>query len=140
MSTSFREITETIKNHDLWVNIAISKLRVRFIRTALGPVWEILGTMIFLIFITIIWSRLWGRSFFDYFGFLYTVYAIWKNYIYYNYRKYLLFSELYAKRSKEYEMQSFKFLFRKFLEEYFYFIFKLTNRLSNYYLQWNFKH
>lgn len=96
MSTSFREIAEAIKNHDLWVNIAISKLRVRFIRTALGPVWEILGTMIFLIFITIIWSRLWGRSFFEYFGFLYTGYAIWKIISTTITESTFLFSELYA--------------------------------------------
>ena len=96
MTTAFKEIIGTIKNHDLWVNLAISKLRVRFIRTALGPVWEIIGTMIFLIFITVIWSRLWGRSFFDYFGFLYTGYAIWKIISTTITESTFLFSELYA--------------------------------------------
>jgi len=96
LTTAFKEIIGTIKNHDLWVNLAISKLRVRFIRTALGPVWEIIGTMIFLIFITVIWSRLWGRSFFDYFGFLYTGYAIWKIISTTITESTFLFSELYA--------------------------------------------
>ncbi len=96
MTKIYKEIIDAIKNHDLWVNIAISKLRVRFIRTALGPVWEIIGTMIFLIFITSIWSRLWGRSFFEYFGFLYTGYAIWKIISTTITESTFLFSELYA--------------------------------------------
>lgn len=96
MSRNHKEIIDTIKNYDLWVDIAISKLRVRFIRTALGPVWEIIGTLIFLIFITIIWSKLWNRAFFDYFGFLYTGYAIWKIMSTTITESTFLFSELYA--------------------------------------------
>jgi len=95
-----KEIINTITNFDLWYNIAISKLRVRFIRTALGPIWEIIGTMVFLIFISLIWSRLWGREFFEYFGFLYTGYAIWKIMSTTITESTFLFSELYANALK----------------------------------------
>lgn len=96
MTQIYKEIINSIKNYDLWINLAISKLRVRFIRTALGPIWEIIGTMIFLIFVTFIWSRLWERSFFDYFGFVYTGYAIWKIISTTITESTFLFSELYA--------------------------------------------
>ncbi len=96
----YKEVLSTIRNFDLWFNIAISKLRVRFIRTALGPIWEIIGTMVFLIFISLIWSRLWGRAFFEYFGFLYTGYAIWKIMATTITESTFLFSELYSNALK----------------------------------------
>tara|TARA_B100000989_G_C19483742_1_gene446416 strand:+ start:376 stop:1161 length:786 start_codon:yes stop_codon:yes gene_type:complete len=71
-------ILDAIKNYDLWMTLAITKIRVRFIRTALGPIWEILGTTIFLIFISFVWSKLWGDTFFDFFCYLYTGFIIWK--------------------------------------------------------------
>lgn len=71
-------ITDAIKNYNLWITLAITKIRVRFIRTALGPIWEIFGTTIFLIFISIIWSKLWGDTFFDFFCYLYSGFIIWK--------------------------------------------------------------
>ncbi len=71
-------ILESIKNYDLWLTLAITKIRVRFIRTALGPIWEILGTTIFLIFISFVWSKLWGDTFFDFFCYLYSGFIIWK--------------------------------------------------------------
>ncbi len=58
--------------------MAITKIRVRFIRTALGPIWEVLGTFIFLIFISLIWSRLWNETFVEFFCYLYTGFIIWK--------------------------------------------------------------
>lgn len=71
-------ILNAIKNYDLWMTLAITKIRVRFIRTALGPIWEILGTTIFLIFISFVWSKLWGDTFFDFFCYLYSGFIIWK--------------------------------------------------------------
>ena len=71
-------ILDSIKNYDLWLTLAITKIRVRFIRTALGPIWEILGTTIFLIFISFVWSKLWGDTFFNFFCYLYSGFIIWK--------------------------------------------------------------
>ncbi len=71
-------ILDSIKNYELWMTLAITKIRVRFIRTALGPIWEILGTTIFLIFISFVWSKLWGDTFFDFFCYLYSGFIIWK--------------------------------------------------------------
>ena len=71
-------ILDAIKNYDLWMTLAITKIRVRFIRTALGPIWEILGTTIFLIFISFVWSKLWGDTFFSFFCYLYSGFIIWK--------------------------------------------------------------
>ncbi len=58
--------------------MALSKIRVRFIRTALGPIWEVLGTLVFLIFISIVWSKLWNKPFLDFFVYLYAGFIIWK--------------------------------------------------------------
>lgn len=96
MKQPFINLIETIKNTDLWFNLAISKLRVRFIRTALGPLWEIIGTMVFLIFITIIWSNLWARPFWEFFAFLYSGYVVWKIMSTTITESTFLFSELYA--------------------------------------------
>ena len=71
-------ILDAIGNYDLWMTLAITKIRVRFIRTALGPIWEILGTTIFLIFISFVWSKLWGDTFFSFFCYLYSGFIIWK--------------------------------------------------------------
>jgi lipopolysaccharide transport system permease protein len=71
-------LIESFLNYQLWLTLALTKIRVRFIRTALGPIWEILGTSIFLIFISFIWSKLWGETFFDFFCYLYSGFIIWK--------------------------------------------------------------
>ncbi len=71
-------ILNSIKNYDLWLTLAVTKIRVRFIRTALGPIWEILGTSIFLVFIAFVWSKLWGDTFFEFFCYLYSGFIIWK--------------------------------------------------------------
>ena len=71
-------LIQEIKNYDLWLTLAITKIRVRFIRTALGPIWEILGTTIFLVFISFVWSKLWGDTFFSFFCYLYSGFIIWK--------------------------------------------------------------
>ena len=67
-----------LKNYELWIGLALSKIRVRFIRTALGPIWEVLGTLIFLIFISIVWSKLWDKPFLEFFIYLYTGFIMWK--------------------------------------------------------------
>lgn len=69
---------DAIKNYNLWLEMAISKIRVRFIRTALGPIWEVLGTLIFLIFISVVWSKLWKIPFIEFFLYLYPGFIIWK--------------------------------------------------------------
>ena len=71
-------IISSIINYNLWLTLAITKIRVRFIRTALGPIWEILGTTIFLFFISFVWSKLWGDTFFGFFCYLYSGFIIWK--------------------------------------------------------------
>lgn len=71
-------LIQVIKSYDLWLTLAVTKIRVRFIRTALGPIWEILGTTIFLVFISFVWSKLWGDTFFSFFCYLYSGFIIWK--------------------------------------------------------------
>ena len=42
-----------LSNYDLWSYMAQTKIRIRFFRTILGPIWEIIGTLIFIIFISL---------------------------------------------------------------------------------------
>ena len=56
-----------LSNYDLWSYMAQTKIRIRFFRTILGPIWEIIGTLVFIIFISLVWSKLWNKSFIDFF-------------------------------------------------------------------------
>ncbi len=50
-----------IKNFQLWYNLGLSKLRMRYLRTKLGPLvgnnWNISNNF----YISLIWSKLWGK-------------------------------------------------------------------------------
>ena len=119
MNSSSINLIKAIKNTDLWFNLAISKLRVRFIRTALGPVWEILGTAIFLLFITIIWSNLWKRPFWEFFAFLYSGYVIWKIMSTTIIESTFLFSELYANALRNMQCDPISFCLANSLKNIF---------------------
>jgi len=56
-----------LSNYDLWSYMAKTKIRIRFFRTLLGPIWEIIGTLIFIIFISLVWAKLWNKQFIDFF-------------------------------------------------------------------------
>ena len=67
-----------IKNFELWYNLGITKLRIRFLRTKLGPLWEIIGTLAIISLISLIWSKLWGKNLTDFLPYLFFGYVLWK--------------------------------------------------------------
>jgi len=67
-----------LSNYDLWSYMAQTKIRIRFFRTILGPIWEIIGTLVFIIFISLVWSKLWNKSFIDFFLYVYPGFIIWR--------------------------------------------------------------
>jgi ABC-2 type transport system permease protein/lipopolysaccharide transport system permease protein len=58
--------------------MAQTKIRIRFFRTILGPIWEIIGTLIFIIFISLVWAKLWNKQFVDFFLYVYPGFIIWR--------------------------------------------------------------
>jgi ABC-type polysaccharide/polyol phosphate export permease len=95
MISEFKTFIITIKNYELWFNMARSKLRIRFLRTTLGPLWEVIGTLVLLLFISIIWSKLWGKDFLIFFPYLFLGFVIWKSIVSIINDATLLFSEIY---------------------------------------------
>ena len=67
-----------IKNFELWYTLGITKLRIRFLRTKLGPFWEIIGTLAIISLISLIWSKLWGKNLTDFLPYLFFGYVLWK--------------------------------------------------------------
>lgn len=78
MKNPNEKFSNVFKNYHFWLELALSKIRVRFIRTALGPIWEVIGTFVFLTFISLVWSKLWNKPFLDFFIYLYSGFIIWK--------------------------------------------------------------
>jgi lipopolysaccharide transport system permease protein len=70
-----------IKNFELWYTLGITKLRIRFLRTKLGPLWEIIGTLAIISIISLIWSKLWGKNLNDFLPYLFFGYVLWKTII-----------------------------------------------------------
>lgn len=67
-----------LSNYDLWSYMAQTKIRIRFFRTILGPIWEIIGTLVFIIFISLVWAKLWNKEFIDFFLYVYPGFIIWR--------------------------------------------------------------
>jgi len=95
MILEFKNFFKTIKNYEIWFNMARAKLRVRFLRTKLGPIWEIIGTLILLLFIAIIWSKLWAKDFLVFFPYLFLGFVIWKSIVSIISDATMLYSEIY---------------------------------------------
>ena len=78
MINEFKNFLNILNNYELWLNMARCKLRIRYLRTKLGPIWEIIGTLMLLLCIAFIWSKLWKEDFFTFFPYLFFGYIIWK--------------------------------------------------------------
>lgn len=95
MINEFKNLLRILNNYELWLNMARCKLRVRYLRTKLGPIWEILGTLILLLCIAFIWSKLWKEDFIEFFPYLFFGYIIWKTIVSIINEATMLFSEIY---------------------------------------------
>lgn len=95
MINEFKNLIYILNNYELWLNMARCKLRVRYLRTKLGPIWEIVGTLILLICIALIWSKLWKENFIEFFPYLFFGYIIWKTIVSIVNEATMLFSEIY---------------------------------------------
>jgi ABC-type polysaccharide/polyol phosphate export permease len=95
MINEFKNLLSILNNYELWLNMARSKLRTRYLRTKLGPLWEIFGTCTLLLCIAFIWSKLWKEDFLKFFPYLFFGYIIWKTIVSVVNEATMLFSEIY---------------------------------------------
>jgi ABC-type polysaccharide/polyol phosphate export permease len=68
----------SLLNYHLWFELAQSKIRARFNRTVLGPLWEILGSLVLLFLLAFLWSKLWKKDFLDFFSYLFIGFTLWR--------------------------------------------------------------
>ena len=95
MINELKNLLNILNNYELWLNMARCKLRVRYLRTKLGPIWEIIGILILLLCIAFIWSKLWKEDFVEFFPYLFFGYIIWKTIVSIVNEATMLFSEIY---------------------------------------------
>ena len=78
MINEFKIFIQSLLNIELWYELALSKIRARFNRTILGPLWEILGSLVLLVLLSLLWARLWNKDFLDFFTYLYIGFTLWR--------------------------------------------------------------
>ena len=78
MFTEIKFFYQSLLNIELWYELALSKIRARFNRTVLGPLWEILGSFVLLVLLAFLWSKLWNKNFIDFFTYLFIGFTLWR--------------------------------------------------------------
>ncbi len=78
MFEELKNLFKLLKNIDVWKILADSKMRARYNRTVLGPLWEIIGSLFLLLLLAFLWSKLWSRDFIDFFTYLLIGYTLWR--------------------------------------------------------------
>ena len=51
-----------LRNYDVWVHLAVSDIRMKYRRTAIGPFWITASTGLTILAISLVFSRLLGKS------------------------------------------------------------------------------
>lgn len=78
MKKEFLNSIKIFKNYDIWCELAFSQIRVRYARTILGPIWELLGLVLLLVPLAMLWSKLWDRQISDFFIYLFSGYSLFR--------------------------------------------------------------
>jgi lipopolysaccharide transport system permease protein len=78
MKKELKHLYQSLANISLWKELADSKMRVRYNRTILGPFWEIFGSLLLLLLLSFLWSKLWKVEFLDFFTYLFIGYTLWR--------------------------------------------------------------
>lgn len=78
MKKEFLNSIKIFKNYDIWSELAFSQIRVRYARTVLGPIWELLGLVLLLVPLSMLWSKLWDRPIADFFVYLFSGYSLFR--------------------------------------------------------------
>lgn len=78
MAYELKILIKSLINYDLWFELAQSRIRARFNRTVLGPLWEIFGSLFLLLLLAFLWSKLWNKNFIDFFTYLYVGFTLWR--------------------------------------------------------------
>jgi len=69
---------KTLKDFNIWTELAYSQIRTRYARTVLGPLWELIGLILLLIPLSLLWSKLWERPVSDFFVYLFSGYSLFR--------------------------------------------------------------
>lgn len=78
MYSELKNFYNALLNYHLWYELAHSKIRARFNRTVLGPLWEIIGSLVLLFLLAFLWSKLWKKDFLDFFSYLFIGFTLWR--------------------------------------------------------------
>ena len=78
MSNELINFYRALCNISLWRELAHAKMRARYNRTILGPFWEIFGSLLLLLLLSFLWSKLWKVEFIDFFTYLLIGYTLWR--------------------------------------------------------------
>ena len=73
-------ILNLLINYHRWFYPAYISLKIRFIRTSLGPFWETITTAIFISFAGVLWSKIFNQDIKSFVPYLFTGMVIWKLY------------------------------------------------------------
>jgi ABC-type polysaccharide/polyol phosphate export permease len=78
MKKEVTSLCQSLINYDLYKELADAKLRARYNRTVLGPFWEIFGSLLLLLLLSFLWSKLWNVKFVNFFTYLLIGYTLWR--------------------------------------------------------------
>lgn len=72
------DFKKTINYYQLAIELAKSDIRVRYANSKLGPLWETLSLAIFLIVLSIVWSKIMNKNLNEYLPYLVCGVVIWR--------------------------------------------------------------
>ena len=73
-------ILNLLINYHRWFYPAYISIKIRFIRTSLGPFWETITTAIFISFAGVLWSKIFNQDIKSFVPHLFTGMIVWKLY------------------------------------------------------------
>jgi len=77
VKASFKDFTDAVNAHRLWLYMAGNDIRLRYRGSTLGPVWITLTMVVFIAAISIVYSRLFHQHLNEYIPFLTAGILIW---------------------------------------------------------------
>lgn len=66
LADALEDWRDGIRNYDVWMHLAVSDIRMKYRRTAIGPFWITASTGLTILAISLVFSRLLGRSMADF--------------------------------------------------------------------------
>jgi ABC-type polysaccharide/polyol phosphate export permease len=75
---AFQDLSSAFKMNELSLSLAWTEVRLKYIRTKIGPFWETLSLAILLFTLAVLWSKLWKIEINEYLPHLVSGMIIWR--------------------------------------------------------------